>query len=118
MAITLNYLNVGSGSTPPTAAQAYAVNSINVTLSPANSADISQAITHNFGLATADISAGWPAYELNPLDTLAIASGWYFQSQNPNFMVMGRYATTAGLETVAGNPQVLLTIQRPNTLIR
>ncbi len=117
MAMTLNYLSAGTGSTPPTAALAYAVNTVNVTLSPAASTDNSQAITHNFNLPAADISSGWPEIVINGLDTLASASAWFVLSQNPNFSVIGRGANTLGLESGA-NAQVLVSISKPNTLVR
>lgn len=116
MAVTINYLNVGSGSTPPTAAQAYGVNTLNVTLSPSASTDVSQTITHNFNLPASDISAGWPEVTINGLDTLAGASAWYVVTQNPNFTAMGRLGTTAGVD--AGAAQILVSISKPNTLVR
>jgi hypothetical protein len=96
---------------PPTAAQASKVSVVNVGLNPTNSADNSQIITHNFGLTTQQISQGWPHVYFDFRDSLGPASLWYVQSVNPNFVVVGRNATTAGVDTT-NNQQVVVAIDR------
>lgn len=106
------YLNVGGpGNTPPTANQARSVSVVNVGLNPTNSGDTSQIITHNFGLTTQQISQGWPHIYFDFRDSLAPASLWYVQSVNPNYIVVGRGATTAGVDTT-NNMQVVCGIDR------
>lgn len=113
----VNYLNVGGpGNVPPTAAQALNVNTVNVGLSPQSTLDNSQAITHMFNLPASDISAGWPTPHFIPSDYTAGSSGWYNISQNPNFSIVGRVGTTAGIDTA--NIQVIYNISRPHSIVR
>ena len=115
--MTVNYLNVGGpGNVPPTAAQALNVNTVNVSLSPTNSGDTSQVITHNFNLPPSDITAGWPTVDLDPLNALAAGSNWFALSQNPNFTILARGGTTAGVDTA--NAQIIASIARPHSIVR
>jgi len=99
------------GSAVPTPTTARTVSVINVGLNPTNSADNSQIITHCFGLTTQQISQGWPHIYFDFRDSLGPASLWYVQSVNPNFIVVGRGATTAGVDTT-NNQQVIVGIDR------
>jgi hypothetical protein len=114
----LTYLNVGSGSTPPTQAQAANVNSVKVAVYPASSADTQLNLTHNLQMSSADLADGWPNIGFEPLDALAAASGWFQVqgAQNPNYSVVQRgTATTAGVDTTN---QLYINIQRPHTIVR
>ena len=113
----VNYLNAGGpGNVAPTVTQALSFNTLNVSLSPQSTLDNSQAITTNWGLPAADISAGWPVIHVQPMDYTAGSSGWYNISQAPSFVIIGRVGTTAGIDTA--NAQVIVSIAQPNTLVR
>jgi hypothetical protein len=113
----VNYLNAGGpGNIAPTATQALSFNTLNVSLSPQSTLDTSQSITHNLNLPASDITAGWPEFTFNPLDALAQSSNYFALSQNPNFMIVGRAGTTAGIDTA--NAQVIVSISRPHSLVR
>ncbi len=96
---------------PPTAQQAFKVSTVQVGLNPVSSLDNSQILTHNFNLTAAQISQGWPAVAFEPLDSLAQGSNWFVLSQNPNFTIVGRGASTASLDTT-NNMQVICRIDR------
>lgn len=109
--MTVNYLNVGGpGNVPPTAQQAARVSTCQVALSPTNSGDTSQIITHNFGLTAAELTQGWPEVIFEPLTALAQASNWFVLSQAPAFTIVARGGTTAGVDTA--NQQVIARIGR------
>jgi hypothetical protein len=113
----VNYLNAGGpGNVAPTVAQALGFNTLNVGLSPQSTLDTSQAITHNWGLPSSDISSGFPLISFQNMDFTAGSSGWYNISQNPNFVIVGRTGTTAGIDTA--NAQVICNIQRPHSIDR
>ena len=113
----VNYLNAGGpGNVAPTVVQALAFNTLNVSLSPQSTLDSSQAITTNWGLPAADISAGWPFIHFQSLDYTAGSSGWYNISQAPSFVIVGRTGTTAGIDTA--NAQVIVSIARPHSIVR
>lgn len=107
----INYLWPTLGA-PPTANVALKVSTVSATLSPTNSGDNSQIITHAFNLSNAQITQGWPKVFFEPLDSLAQGSNWYVLSQNPNFTIVGRGATTASLEATANAGQVEIQIDR------
>lgn len=112
MAIQISYLNVGGpGNVPPTAPQAFRVSTVDVGLNPTNSGDMSQILTHNLGITTQEISQGWPKVSFEPLDSLAQGSNWYVLSQAPNFTIVARGGTTAGVDTT-NNMQVICRIDR------
>ena len=110
MAMQIYYLWPTAGA-PPTGAVASKVSVVNVGLNPTNSGDNSQIITHAFGLTTQQISQGWPHIYFDFRDSLAPASLWYVQSVNANFIVVGRGATTAGVDST-NNQQVVVGIDR------
>jgi len=118
MAFQLSYLNVGSGSTPPTQAQAANVNSVKVAVFPASSADTQLNLTHNLQISSADLADGYPNVGFEALDSTFAASGWFQVqgAQNPNYSVLQRgTATTAGVDTTN---QCYVNIQRPHSLVR
>jgi len=119
MAFQLTYLNVGSGSTPPTQAQAANVNTVKVAVYPANSADTQLNLTHNLQISSSDLALGtWPNITFEPLDNLFYSSNWFIVqgSQNPNYCVLQRgTATTAGVDTTN---QLNVRIERPHTIVR
>jgi hypothetical protein len=113
----VNYLNAGGpGNVAPTVAQALGFNTLNVGLSPQSTLDTSQAITHNWGMPPSDISAGWPTIHFQSMDYTAGSSGFYNISQAPNFVIVGRTGTTAGIDTA--NIQVICNIRRPMSIDR
>ena len=115
----LTYLNVGSGSTPPTQAQAANVNSVNVAVYPASSADTQLNLTHNLQISSADLAAGWPDIGFEFQDNTGRLSNWFIVqgAQNPNYAVLqcGTVANTAGLDTTN---QVVIKVRRPHTIVR
>lgn len=115
MAVTVNYLTVGSGATPPTAAQSFYVNSVTATLSPSSTADASAIVTHALAIPDADITAGRPEVVMTPLNNLANLSNWSVASQNANWTVFAKNNQSQGNDTVA---QLQVLIKRPNTLER
>jgi|SRR5271165_5296201 len=114
----VNYLNVGGpGNVAPTLIQALGVNTVVAQMTPTNSGDTSQSVTHMFGLSTQDLSSGWPEVVFEPLDSAAAGSGWFVASQASNFTVFGRGGTTAGVDNSA-NLQINMYISRPHTIVR
>lgn len=111
----VTYLNVGSGSTPPTQAQAANVNSVKVQIVNASTGTGALAVTHNLALPASDISSGWPNVALEPLDNLFYSSNWYIQSLDPNYVGLGLGNSSSGYDT---SPQLRLNVMRPNTLVR
>lgn len=115
MAIVINYLYPVTGTTPPTFLQSLNVNTVAATIYPTSSPDTAAIVTHNFGLPAADISAGWPSIEIDPIDSLAASSDWWIQSLDPNYVGLARLTSTAGQDTV---PQIKVRVSRPSTLVR
>jgi hypothetical protein len=111
------YLNFGTPgtTTPPTQAQAAFVNSVIAVIAPINTNNPQTIITHNMQFPAADISSGYPGVGIEPLDALASTSGWYRQSLDPNYVGLIQVNASGGYDT---SNQILVRIQRPNTLVR
>lgn len=110
------YLNINQGtSTPPTQAQAAFVNSVIAVVAPINTNNPQTVITHNMQFPAADISSGYPQVGIEALDALAGTSGWYRQSLDPNYVGLAQGNASGGYD--ASN-QILVRIQRPNTVVR
>jgi len=110
--LAINYLWPTAGA-PPTAAVAFKISTVSVGLSPTNSGDNSQILTHAFNLSNAQLTQGFPFVWFEPLDSLAQGSNWYLLSSAPNYVIIARGASTASLETVTGTQQAICRIERP-----
>jgi hypothetical protein len=82
------------------------------TVFPTSSPDTAAVITHDFQMPAADISAGWPQVIIEPIDSLALASDWWVQSVDPNYLGLARLTSLAGQDTV---PQIKVFVSRPWT---
>lgn len=109
MAVTINYLWPQQGS-QPTAATMQNFNMLIASVVATTTADTSAAITHSFGLATSDITQGMPTVVLTPQGD-PTTGAWYLSSQATNFAILQKNTTSAG-------PQTVVTITRPNSLVR
>ena len=110
-AITVTYLFPYT-SAPTAAQQAAALHSTVVaTIASSAAADTQAIVTHNFNMATADITHGFPTPILTPQDNNEITSAWFEVSENPNYSVFGK-----GVLTASGTQKV--TILRPTSLIK
>ncbi len=108
MSVTINYL--WPQATQPTANTMQNFNMLIASVVATTTADTSAAITHSFGLATSDITQGMPTTVLTPQGD-PTTGAWYLSSQNVNYTILQKNTTSAG-------PQTLVTITRPNTLVR
>lgn len=111
MTVTLKYL--APYTSAPTAAQQRSSprNLVIATVLAGAAGDALQIITHNFGLAAAEITLGYPVVTLTPEDGNAITSPWFEISENPNYTVLGKGTTAAGALTKVA-------ISRPPTQVR
>lgn len=115
MAVTPYYLRPATGATAPTASKTQRLSTVVAVLAAVANADTQVTITHDFGAAASDITQGFPSVLLTPLDPTAFTSNWYLLSQNPNYTVLNKTNTSQG---VLSGSQLLVTISRPNTLVR
>jgi hypothetical protein len=113
MAVTPYYLRPATGATAPTASKVQRLSTLVAVLAAVANLDTQVTITHDFGLPNSDITQGFPSVSLLPLDPSAFTSNWYLFSQNPNYTVLEK--SSGGV--LAGS-QLLVTISRPNTLVR
>ena len=74
MAVTAVFEHPVIGTTPPTALQAE--DRVTLTLNDIDSADVAITVTHNLGLSTAELAAGFPITVLQPLRASARTSQW------------------------------------------
>lgn len=107
-AVTISYLY--PYTTAPTAAQQAAVphSTVVATVAATAAGDTSAVITHNFGLSNAEITQGFPCPVLIPQADPEITSNWYESSENPNYTVLQKNTTAAGVLTK-------VTLLRPHT---
>lgn len=115
MAVTVTYLNVGSGTTPPTVGAAMHVNSVVATIIATADGDVAAVITHNLQLSAADIAAGWPTVLFEKMSSFAQTSDWYIASLDPNWVGLAKHNAAGG-----GNAAVQLrvVVARPHTIVR
>lgn len=113
MAVTVTYLNVGTGGAVPTFAQALNVNTVVATVAFGTDADAAAVISHNFSLPAADISAGWPTVMLIPLAAGFGAQLVFVASLDPNYVGLTRGNTSNG-----GTHSIRVVVARPNTYVR
>lgn len=110
-AVTISYLS--PYTTAPTVNQMLGTpnSTVVATVVASAAADTSAVITHDFGLANSEITQGFPTVVISPLADPEITSGWWEASQNPNYTVLQKNTTAAGVLTK-------VTITRPSTLVR
>lgn len=113
-AATVTYLTP-NGSTP-TAASAQNRQRVVATVSPANTGDTAQ-ITHGWNLTSAQLAAGWPTVTWQNLTVNGIGAAWIYASSNANFVWLSKTNTTASGESTSTTPQLLVTIERPHSLV-
>lgn len=96
-AVTITYLF--PYTTAPTAAQQAAVphSTIVATVAATAAADTSAVITHNFNLTNAEITQGFPCPVITPQADPEVTSGWWEASENPNYTVLQKNTTAAGV---------------------
>lgn len=86
-------------TTAPTVAQMQGTPNCTVvaTVAASAAADTSAVITHDFGLSAGEITQGFPKVLIVPQADPEISSSWWEASQNPNYTVLQKNTTAAGV---------------------
>jgi hypothetical protein len=117
MAVTLAYLNLGGGTTPPTAAQAALINTLLVDVIASADADTTATITHNFNTSVADLALGFPIVSVTQLISQALTalSAWAVTSITTTTVVLTKLTSTG-----SGNaaPQIRVAIAKPHSIVK
>jgi len=99
-AVTITYLWPGTSVPLATANPAgLPQQTVVATVTATAAADTSAVITHQFNLSAAQITQGWPRLTLVPEADPEITSAWYESSQAPNYTVLQKNTTAAGVKT-------------------
>jgi hypothetical protein len=99
-AVTISYL--WPGTTVPLATanpDGIPQSTIVATVTATAAADTSAVITHQFNLTPAEITQGFPRLTLVPQADPEITSNWYEASEAPNYTVLQKNTTAAGVKT-------------------
>lgn len=115
MAVTVTYEHPVTGGTPPTALEA--ADKVVAAVEATADGDVLADITHNLGISTADLAAGFPEV----LVEMLLPAGWL---STPHTLAAGKLTNSlavtmsnAGSSGVA-NDQFRVTISRPHTVGR
>lgn len=110
-AVTITYL--WPYTVAPTVAQMQGTPNCTVvaTVAASAAADTSAVITHDFGLSNAEITQGFPKVTIVPQADPEVTSGWYEASENPNYTVLQKNTTSAGVLSK-------VFVERPHTIVR
>jgi hypothetical protein len=109
-AVTITYLYPGTVVPPPTPFP-LPQNMVIATVAASAAADTSAVITHLFNLSNAEITQGFPTVVIMPQADPEVTSGWFEASENPNYSVLQKNTTAAGVLSK-------VSITRPHTIVR